>query len=165
MTRDDLARAVVGLPGWRWMPGMLGIDDATGGRARVLVVDETGIPVEWAFQESPARQREGAPVLWQRVTAYGTPGWEYETWATVTPDLDDPATGGAVIDMLRAVWVTDPDHWLAVCLDVGDDGLPVTVECFGPRRARQGNPPFHTGVGPTIAHAAAAALVAIGRAG
>lgn len=99
----------------------------------------------------------------QRGRVPDTIGWEdWARPARCVPDLDDDATGGALLSLLRAAWVTDADHWVAVCLDVGDDGPPVTVECFGmssPRYSR----PFHTGAGPTLAHACAAALVAIGR--
>lgn len=132
MTRDELARAVVALPGFPVGP-------ATFAKHR-----RHGTP------HRPATS--GMRWLWH---GFGV-GW--------VPDLSDAATGGALLDLLRAAWVTDPDRWLAICLDVGDDGPPATVECFGPSAEGWRRPP-HTGTGSTLAEAAAAALAALGRCG
>ena len=37
MTRDELAKAIVKLPGWRWLPGMLAVD--TGLRLDEMTAD------------------------------------------------------------------------------------------------------------------------------
>ena len=78
MTRDDLARAIVKLPGWRWMPGMRSLDK-TMGPARVVLVRASGD--HYVIKEQ--REVDGF-----RLAAEG--------W----PDLGGPATGGCMLAVL-----------------------------------------------------------------
>jgi hypothetical protein len=78
MTRDDLARAIVKLPGWRWMPGMRSLDK-TMGPARVVLVRASGD--HYVIKEQ--REVDGF-----RLAAEG--------W----PDLTDAATGGCLLELL-----------------------------------------------------------------
>ena len=91
MTPDllALARAVIALPGWRWMPGM-----ATQNKARVIEVNKHG-------------------GLFHLYTALGAipaePQWPY------VPDLTDAATGGCMLAMLGPcrVWIdSEGDAWM-----------------------------------------------------
>ena len=64
----------------RWLPGMLSTDGM-----RVLVVDEDGMPAEWAGV-APTR------ALHQVVNGHGLPGWCADMWDARRPDLADAAT-------------------------------------------------------------------------
>ena len=96
MTPDllALARAVIALPGWRWMPGM-----ATQNKARVIEVNKHG-------------------GLFHLYTALGAipaePQWPY------VPDLTDAATGGCMLAMLGDVAVEQIDG--KVCIIWPPDG-------------------------------------------
>jgi len=81
----ELAKRAVACPGWRWMPGML-----------PLVVDEDG--------DSVACDR-----VWR------TQGGHTVVPAGATPDLEDPATLGCLLALVRLARL-DP-AWLPTCLD------------------------------------------------
>ena len=126
-TKMDLARRAVTCPGWRWMPGM---------RAT------------WLDDGRPARR-------------YGSPG-ETAGWisdysgkersifdADALPDLDDPATLGCLLALVREAW-GDP----TLCSTRWDDGWRIDA-----RRA------LDSIRGATEAEALVAALEAAGGAG
>lgn len=73
-------------------------------RPRMLVVDSDGS--RWTLLGSPSRGRWRLIGIDGETRPYGE--W---TWITLTPDLSDPATRGALLDVLREV--------------SGDDGLCV----------------------------------------
>lgn len=108
MTPDPLtlAQRLVVCPRFRWMEGMLTIPGTLGNRAaRVLAVDDRGIPVEWALPPSDAHRHEIH-------SGYGTPGWCEDAWWLALPDLTDPATLGCVCH-LAGVWTDDVEALVA----------------------------------------------------
>jgi len=75
----DLARRAVACPGWRWMPGMLGLS-AKAGLWRVEQADLTAL---FGAGAGPASIHEVGAWL---------------------PDLDDPATVGCLLALVREAW-------------------------------------------------------------
>ena len=118
MTPDllTLARSVVALPGWRWMPGMLD----TEGR-RVLAVGRDGLPCLWLTRHQYA-------VIGRDYTPRG----RREAWAQAVPDLiTDAATGGCLLAMLGGqvgVAVADGSTMVAVDLQAGE-GATLAEAC------------------------------------
>lgn len=113
MTPDllDLARAVVALPGWRWMPA--GILLTTG--ARVECADDHG-DGRWVLWLSNGDTLDNLGGQWQR-------SWHNEEreYVEITPtdaplpDFTDAATGGCVLAMLGPcrVWIdSEGDAWM-----------------------------------------------------
>lgn len=74
MTKDELARAVVRLPGFAWRGGMV---DTYGDRISHIGTDG---------------------VLWQ------ADEMQYDPDPAFPPDLDDPATGGVLLEMVPPEW-------------------------------------------------------------
>lgn len=96
MTADmiDLARRAVACKGWRWMPGMLFVNE-NGTRIRFVV--ELGTHAIGMVQGG------------------GHPSWrELLPLAGVLPDLTDPATLGCLLALVREAWrcamITSPDY-------------------------------------------------------
>lgn len=84
-----LARRAVASPPWRWVPGMLDTD----GR-RVLRV-AGGVPCRWAFVYAASEQLFGEEFDADDCR---------EIWASLLPDLSDPATLGCVMALIREEW-------------------------------------------------------------
>lgn len=86
MTPDlTLARRAVACPGWRWVAGMLALEDGGSGAVRVT---DTTIMIVGTGQHSTYFRN------WC-LTKKGR-GW--------LPDLSDPATLGAVLGLVRERW-------------------------------------------------------------
>ena len=105
----DLAREVVALPGWRWLPGMLNGKDRTR-----YVGDES-----WAWSD-PYRHH-----------AQGIAG---DDW----PDLTDPATAGCLLALLGPVWAVVPpggcqEQW---SIALSEEGAVVRGDTLGEASAR-----------------------------
>jgi hypothetical protein len=81
----ELAKRAVACSAWRWLPGMWIVDEV-GGRGVVLdIVTQGGQPCV-KFQ-NPAHTRQGqAPAAW------------------CVPDLNDPATLGCLLALVREAW-------------------------------------------------------------
>lgn len=134
-----LAARVVALPGWRWLPGMLAVypgrDRSPYGEARL----------SWTVTDDGERAEYMGLDYVGAFPTWGCPS-EGSSWL---PDLSDPATGGALASLLPAdasIHRTPRESgplWRIVI--TGADG----------RR--------HAVSGDTLGHAAAAALVAVGR--
>ena len=82
---EDLARRAVACPGWRWLPGMRAI----GG-----CVVATGCPL-WLVDGVPRMPVDGEYCMWLRETG---------EHPDVLPDLDDPATRGALLALVREAY-------------------------------------------------------------
>jgi len=89
----SLAKHAVKLDGWRWMPGMLGPD---GFRITAVQDDPRGF------------------VVVSRGSGWTAPSLQ----ADFLPDLDDPATGGAMLHLIgegaSAFWIASSQRWLVM---------------------------------------------------
>ena len=83
---DDLARRAVACKGWRWMPGMLVVRHA--------------MPTVWSrliYRDDEKRWwGTDGPTVTDKMRAL-------EHWL---PDLDDPATLGCLLALVREAWAT-----------------------------------------------------------
>lgn len=84
----ELARRAVACKGWRWLPGMRAI----GG-----CVVATGCPL-WLVDGVPRMPEDGKYYMWLRRTT---------EHPDVLPDLDDPATLGCLLHLVRESWGDD----------------------------------------------------------
>ena len=140
----DLARRAVACPGWAWRPGML----TTSGLRIVTVLHAPthGLLYLVARVEAAGGERTDAGLpgraWWTKEKLEGGP------WL---PDLDDAATKGAVLGLVRAAW-GDPGIGTA---QRGDGGWRTTTGAAGPGLLLT--------TGPTEAAALVAALEAAGR--
>ena len=75
-TAEDWGRIAVGLPGWRWMPGML---DTEGDRWGGLTLHNGSREV---------------------LRAVAAPQMYATEWMDRAPDIDDPATAGCLMHLL-----------------------------------------------------------------
>ena len=87
MTALDLARRAVVCAGWRWMPGMLCLTDEDGYAARVLIV---GLK---ASTSETADAYCGGGIITRGCLKDDS-----------LPDLDDGATKGCLLALVREVW-------------------------------------------------------------
>jgi hypothetical protein len=144
--KKDLARRAVACPGWRWMSGMrvsIEYDSATA-MARIVsvsadgfaAVDERGYEHGWYHVGlGPARDR-------------------------CLPDLDDPATLGCLLALVREAWPLAPAT-TARCVGVSSNAhrwmCSVPTPCS---YASNGPPEWRALFGDTEAEALVAALEA-----
>lgn len=91
MSDLDLARRAVACPRWRWMEGMR---EATGCRAGLISPDGM-------VQASTHRSGKGQP---RAVVHVVDIGGSNNGWARALPDLDDPATVGCLLALVREAW-------------------------------------------------------------
>jgi len=111
-TAEEWGRVAVALPGWRWMPGMLGAGPAgpRGGRKRAIITGTLA--------------GDGAPravdYRGRRVPVWYVMGCD-EADATIDPD--DPATAGCLLALLgssvMSVEPADDGGWLVELYDLG----------------------------------------------
>jgi len=92
----DLARRMVALPGWRWMPGMLARDPKPGMEYRTCRVLGMGDPLHVDGVMRPTLGKHGF-TLEYAMRPGAPPPLPDRPWV---PDLDDPATGGALLAAL-----------------------------------------------------------------
>jgi hypothetical protein len=93
----DLARHLVTLPRWRWLPRM--VDQH--GRTVIDVNDgrNAGVPVEWSH-----------PTICRIVEMYEHPNDARAEWADAIPDLTDPATLGCLLALVREAYTAPHAH-------------------------------------------------------
>ncbi len=104
----ELAREAVGLPTWRWLPGMLTLPDGHGRVWRVVSVDTGTSAVR------PPLALASGPVL--RCVA--------PPLAAMLPDLSDDCTRGGVLRLVEDAY---PDGWVWVAPSPLGSGYPWAV--------------------------------------
>lgn len=136
-----LARRALACRGWRWMPGMANL---TKPGERVVKVSDGG-SVVWG---RPYQDNDAAEEHW--TTWLDDDGWE-------TPDLDDPATLGCLLALVREA---HPDAAAIACVPQLD-GAGWRVEShLPPYDLNAGQPDDVLGEGITEAEALVMALEA-----
>lgn len=91
MSDLDLARRALACPRWRWMEGMR---EATGCRAGLISQDGM-------VEASTHRSGNDQP---RAVVHVVDVGGSNNGWARALPDLDDPATIGCLLALVREAW-------------------------------------------------------------
>ena len=111
MTGVELARRAVACPGWRWMPGM-----------RYQIVNERGQIGGWMRASDRVSHLDALyPVAGESEVAL--------------PDLDDPATLGCLLALVREAWgshvssIRTGDGWSV--RHMGRDGWAVGLSVVG----------------------------------
>ena len=96
---DELAKRAIACKGWRWMPGMIALDQ-DGIKARVLDVQAGGQVRALICHDG----WNGSPVT---------------VCSPHLPDLEDPATLGCLLALVREAWA--PATWITTtaCLTSG----------------------------------------------
>ena len=93
-TAQELGRRAVKCARWRWMPGMIAI----GGN-----VVATPCPPLWLVDGVPRMPVDGYRYIWLKET---------DEHPAVLPDLDDPATRGALLALVREAYGDELAHLL-----------------------------------------------------
>lgn len=92
----DLARRAVAAK-WKWRRGCQSLNSL-----HVLEVDGDNVPCAWVFANG-----ENFPKI---VTGYGSPAGCWEIWEKELPNLTDPATRGALLQLVREAWDSPSVH-------------------------------------------------------
>jgi hypothetical protein len=100
-TKTDLARRAVACPGWRWMPGM-----RIGGTEHLLTYGRWDTPKGWGNARVVAVAEDGSP----HVHGWADGEIEADHENGPLPDVDDPATLGCLLALVREVWRDDSIH-------------------------------------------------------
>ena len=88
----DLGRALVADPRWKWAAGMRAVGAYPGYPVRVIQCGEN-------VQDTDDMAAMGDHLPWQQPEPYG----DHIYLGPYVPDLDDPATAGVVVGMLRGL--------------------------------------------------------------
>ena len=151
----ELARRVVKCKGWRWVPGMLLLHPSWS-QFRISTVGLTGVRGVCSHS-SPMGGAEWA------ILALPLPLSD-----DILPDLDDPATLGCLLALVREAW-GEPRLvvvWWGACwgIELDDRDFCASIEARAIRHAGKrcciGGPCEHPATGATEAEALAVALEA-----
>lgn len=142
---SGLAERLVACSGFRWLPGMRVLPDAANGAARCVLATETQLV--FALEQSIGWSRDGGPCVeaWSEDAVSGEE----------LPDLEDAATLGALLELVRAAY---PSAWgIAVVPKL--DGAGWSVEShLPPEDLNAGQPDEVLGEGASAAEALVCAL-------
>jgi hypothetical protein len=93
-TATSLAERAVACKGWRWMPGMLDADEPVCRIVRVTSDDQhDGQFLDYGWPDEEGDDPDGIVV-----------SSEYGPHGNFLPDLDDPATLGCLLVLVREAW-------------------------------------------------------------
>jgi hypothetical protein len=102
--QQALSRRAVACPKWRWMPGMRAVGQHADYSVRVHAFGENLRDTD--DMEDPE------PWGWQQAEPYG----DHVYPGPYLPDLQDPATLGCLLALVREAW-GNPHIWVESCVD------------------------------------------------
>lgn len=131
MSAEDTARALVALPGFRWMPGMRAVYPGHTGSSRRVEVAGTGV-APWVSVNLARPLEDGLPDLTDPATLgcveHGLLPDAWPPECTIELDIDIKFTGGWLVSL--CVWDGSLDTRAFKYSAEGDDRLALVAEAL-----------------------------------